>query len=239
MKVLALESSAKAVSVAVCENGVILAQGYQNTGLTHSVTMMPLLENMLEKASLKLDDMDVIAVAAGPGSFTGLRIGVSAAKGLAWALDTPCCGVSTLEAMAENGRSFEGTVICAMDARRQQIYNAIFDCHNGELTRRCDDRAVALSQVAEELKNDPAPKLVLGDGAALCCEYLNGQGIACRMAPPQLRFQQATGVALVAERTAQEGCTVSAQELTPTYLRLSQAERERLEKGLPLTVDEK
>lgn len=239
MKVLALESSAKAVSVAVCENGVILAQGYQNTGLTHSVTMMPLLENMLEKASLKLDDMDVIAVAAGPGSFTGLRIGVSAAKGLAWALDTPCCGVSTLEAMAENGRSFEGTVICAMDARRQQIYNAIFDCHNGELTRRCDDRAVALSQVAEELKNDPAPKLVLGDGAALCCEYLNGQGIACRMAPPQLRFQQATGVALVAERMAQEGCTVSAQELTPTYLRLSQAERERLEKGLPLTVDEK
>lgn len=239
MKVLALESSAKAVSVAVCENGVILAQGYQNTGLTHSVTMMPLLENMLEKASLKLDDMDVIAVAAGPGSFTGLRIGVSAAKGLAWALDTPCCGVSTLEAMAENGRSFEGTVICAMDARRQQIYNAIFDCHDGELTRRCDDRAVALSQVAEELKNDPAPKLVLGDGAALCCEYLNGQGIACRMAPPQLRFQQATGVALVAERMAQEGCTVSAQELTPTYLRLSQAERERLEKGLPLTVDEK
>lgn len=239
MKVLALESSAKAVSVAVCENGVILAQGYQNTGLTHSVTMMPLLENMLEKASLKLDDMDVIAVAAGPGSFTGLRIGVSAAKGLAWALDTPCCGVSTLEAMAENGRSFEGTVICAMDARRQQIYNAIFDCHDGELTRRCDDRAVALSQVAEELKNDPAPKLVLGDGAALCCEYLNGQGIACRMAPPQLRFQQATGVALVAERMAQEGRTVSAQELTPTYLRLSQAERERLEKGLPLTVDEK
>ena len=102
MKVLALESSAKAVSVAVCENGMVLAQGYQNTGLTHSVTMMPLLENMLEKASIKLEDRDIIAVAAGPGSFTGLRIGVSAAKGLAWALDKPCCGVSTLEAMAEN-----------------------------------------------------------------------------------------------------------------------------------------
>ena len=239
MRVLALESSAKAVSVAVCENGVILAQGYQNTGLTHSVTMMPLLENLLKTASLSLADMDVIAVAAGPGSFTGLRIGVSAAKGLAWSLDKPCCGVSTLEAMAENGRSFEGTVVCAMDARRQQIYNAIFDCRGGELSRRCDDRAVALAQVAEELRSDPAPKLVIGDGAQLCCDYLTAQGIACRMAPPALRFQQAAGVALVAQRMALSGDTVSAQELMPTYLRLSQAERERLEKGLPLTVETK
>ena len=239
MKVLALESSAKAVSVAVCENGMVVAQGYQHTGLTHSVTMMPLLENMLEKASIKLEDCDIIAVAAGPGSFTGLRIGVSAAKGLAWALDKPCCGVSTLEAMAENGRSFEGTLICAMDARRQQIYNAIFTCHEGELTRQCEDRAVALEVVAEELKNDPAPKLVLGDVAALCCQYLNGHGVPCRIAPPQLRFQQAAGVALVAQRMAEDGRTVSAQELTPTYLRLSQAERERLEKGLPLTVEGK
>ncbi len=239
MKVLALESSAKAVSVAVCENGAVVAQGYQNTGLTHSVTMMPLLENMLEKASIKLEDCNIIAVAAGPGSFTGLRIGVSAAKGLAWALDKPCCGVSTLEAMAENGRAFEGTVICAMDARRQQIYNAIFTCHEGELTRLCEDRAVALEVVAEELRNDSAPKLVLGDGAALCAEYLNSHGVPCRIAPPQIRFQQAAGVALVAERMAAEGRTLSAQELTPTYLRLSQAERERLEKGLPLTVDGK
>lgn len=237
MKVLALESSAKAVSVAVCENGVILAQGYQNTGLTHSVTMMPLLENLMKTASLSLADMDVIAVAAGPGSFTGLRIGVSAAKGLAWSLDKPCCGVSTLEAMAENGRSFEGTVICAMDARRQQIYNAIFDCRSGELTRRCEDRAVSLAQVAEELQSDPDPKLVIGDGAQLCCDYLAAQGIECRVAPPALRFQQAAGVALVAERMVLSGKTVSAQELNPTYLRLSQAERERLEKGLPLTVE--
>lgn len=237
MRVLALESSAKAVSVAISENGVILAQGYQNTGLTHSVTMMPLLENLMKTASVNLSEVDVIAVAAGPGSFTGLRIGVSAAKGLAWSLDKPCCGVSTLEAMAENGRSFEGTVICAMDARRQQIYNAIFDCRSGELTRRCEDRAVALAQVAEELKSDPAPKLVIGDGAQLCCDYLAAQGIECRMAPPALRFQQAAGVALVAERMALAGKTVSSQELTPTYLRLSQAERERLEKGLPLTVE--
>ena len=113
MKILALETSAKSVSVAVVENGAVLASAYQNMGLTHSVTLMPLLDSMLKNAGLTAKDMSLIAVAAGPGSFTGLRIGVSAAKGLAWALELPCCGVSTLEAMAENARAFEGTVICA------------------------------------------------------------------------------------------------------------------------------
>lgn len=152
MKILALETSAKSVSVAVVENGAVLASAYQNMGLTHSVTLMPLLDSMLKNAGLTAKDMSLIAVAAGPGSFTGLRIGVSAAKGLAWALELPCCGVSTLEAMAENARAFEGTVICAMDARRQQIYNAVFDCHDGVLERRCADRAVALEILADELK---------------------------------------------------------------------------------------
>ena len=151
MKILALETSAKSVSVAVVENGAVLASAYQNMGLTHSVTLMPLLDSMLKNAGLTAKDMSLIAVAAGPGSFTGLRIGVSAAKGLAWALELPCCGVSTLEAMAENARAFEGTVICAMDARRQQIYNAVFGCRDGVLERRCDDRAVALEVLAEEL----------------------------------------------------------------------------------------
>ena len=131
MKILALETSAKSVSAAVVENGAVLASAYQNMGLTHSVTLMPLVDSMLKNAGLTAKDMDLIAAAAGPGSFTGLRIGVSAAKGLAWALELPCCGVSTLEAMAENARAFEGTVICAMDARRQQIYNAVFDCRDG------------------------------------------------------------------------------------------------------------
>ena len=153
MKILALETSAKSVSVAVVENGAVLA-------LTHSVTLMPLLDSMLKNAGLTAKDMGLIAVAAGPGSFTGLRIGVSAAKGLAWALDLPCCGVSTLEAMAENARAFEGTVICAMDARRQQIYNAVFDCRDGVLERRCADRAVALEVLAEELKHDNNRKIV-------------------------------------------------------------------------------
>ena len=237
MKIMALETSAKAVSVAVVEDGAVLAAAYQNIRLTHSVTLMPLMDGMLHNAGLTAADMDLIAVAAGPGSFTGLRIGVSAAKGLAWALGLPCCGVSTLEAMAENVRMFEGTVICAMDARRQQIYNAVFDCRGGVLTRRCEDRAVALETLADELKNDTQPKIVVGDGTKLCDIYLNAQGISCRMAPPDSRYQKAAGVALAAERLAQEGQTVTAQTLRPVYLRLSQAERERLAKGLPITLD--
>ena len=124
MKTLALETSAKSVSVAVTEDGKVLASSYQNIGLTHSVTLMPLLDGMLQNAALTLKNMDLLAVAAGPGSFTGLRIGVSALKGLAWAEDKPCCGVSTLEAMAQNGRLFTGTVVCAMDARRSQVLPA-------------------------------------------------------------------------------------------------------------------
>lgn len=238
MKILALETSAKAVSAAVVENGAVLAAAYQNIGLTHSVTLMPLVDDMLRNAGLTAKDMALIAVAAGPGSFTGLRIGVSAAKGLAWALELPCCGVSTLEAMAENARAFDGTVICAMDARRQQVYNAVFDCRGGVLTRRCEDRAVALETLAEELKADTQPKLIVGDGAKLCYADLTGQGIPCRMAPADGLLQKATGVGLLAERMAAQGQTVTAQELRPVYLRLSQAERERLAKGLPITLDQ-
>ena len=237
MRILALETSAKSVSVAVTENGTLLAQAYQDRGLTHSVTLMPLLDGMLKTAGLTLDDMDIIAVAQGPGSFTGIRIGVSAAKGLAWAKALPCCGVSTLEAMAQNLRHMDGLIVCSMDARRNQVYNAVFAAEGGQLTRLTPDRAIALSQLAEELQGDPRPKLVVGDGAALCSGFLSEAGIPCRMAPAQLVMQNAVGVALAAEEMAARGETVSARDLVPVYLRLSQAERERLAKGLKITLD--
>lgn len=238
MKILALETSAKSVSAAVVENGSILCSTYQNTGLTHSRTLMPLVDGMLQAADLKIGDMELIAVAQGPGSFTGLRIGVSAAKGLAWTLEVPCCGVSTLLAMAQNLRHMEGcTIICAMDARRNQVYNAVFRVEKGQLLRLTEDRAIVLAELAEELKDDTAAKLVVGDGAKLCHTYLTTAGIECRMAPPQLLMQNACGVALAAEELAAAGETVSARDLTPVYLRLSQAERERLAKGLKITVD--
>ena len=237
MKILALETSAKSVSAAVVENGAVLCSAYQNTGLTHSRTLMPLVDGMLRAADLQMSHMELIAVAQGPGSFTGLRIGVSAAKGLAWTLDVPCCGVSTLLAMAQNLRHTEATVICAMDARRNQVYNALFRAKDGTLERLCDDRAIGLAELAEELKNDDSLKFVVGDGAKLCYTYLQQQGIACRMAPAALVMQNAVGVGLAAEELAAEGKTVSAHELVPVYLRLSQAERERLARGLKITVE--
>ena len=181
--------------------------------------------------------MDIIAVAQGPGSFTGIRIGVSAAKGLAWAKALPCCGVSTLEAMAYGVTDFEGVVVGAMDARRQQVYNALFRTENGCVTRLCADRAVAMELVAEELAAIPEPKLIVGDGAALLYDFLQKAGIGCRLASPLYRQQSAAGVALAAEHLAAQGLTCSAQELQPVYLRLSQAERERLARGLSLTAE--
>ena len=227
MKILALETSAKAVSAAVSENGKILCSGYQDTGLTHSRTLMPIVEHILKNTGLTVADMDAIAVAAGPGSFTGIRIGVAAAKGLAFAADKPAVGVSTLAAMARNVAFCDGLVICAMDARRQQVYNALFEAKDGQLTRLTPDRAIALEDLAEELRSDPRPKTVVGDGARLCFAHLTEAGISCRLAPAQLVMQNAMSVALEAEAMAAEGKLVSAQALEPVYLRPAQADRLR------------
>ena len=225
MKILALETSAKSVSAAVVENGKVLCSGYQDIGLTHSRTLMPIVEGILKNTDLTIHDCDVIAVAAGPGSFTGIRIGVAAAKGLAFGADKPAVGVSTLAAMARNVAHVDGLVICAMDARRQQIYNAVFEAKDGQLTRLCADRAISLADLTEEVKNNPLPKIIVGDGAHLCYNYLSEQGVSCRLAPPQLIMQNAISVALEAEALAQRGETVSAQELQPVYLRPAQAQK--------------
>ena len=230
MKILALETSAKAVSAAVTENGKVLCSGYQDTGLTHSRTLMPIVEHILKNTNLTMADMDAIAVSAGPGSFTGIRIGVSAAKGLAFAVDKPAVGVSTLAAMARNVAFADGLIVCAMDARRNQVYNALFEAKDGSLTRLTEDRAIGLAELAEELKDDPRPKTVVGDGGRLCFDFLQNAGIPCRLAPAHLLMQNAMSVALEAEALAAEGALVSAQELEPVYLRPAQAERLRQKK---------
>ncbi len=227
MRILALETSAKSVSCAVVEDGAVLARSFQCTGLTHSRTLLPMVDAMLENAELPLDSVDLFAVSAGPGSFTGLRIGVSALKGLAWSLDKPCVGVSTLYAMAQNLAHTDALLVCAMDARRSQVYNALFEAKGGALTRLCPDRAVGLDELAAELRGDARAKLVLGDGAALAHGYLTENGVACTLAPAALRYQDAVGVALSAAEAAARGETVRAQELSISYLRPSQAERER------------
>ena len=228
MKILALETSAKAVSAALSEDGRILASGYQDTGLTHSRTLMPIVEHLFRNTGLTMSDCDAVAVAAGPGSFTGIRIGVAAAKGLAFAAEKPAVGVSTLAAMAPNVAIADGLVLCAIDASRGQIYKAVFLAENGHLTRLTPDRAIALEELAQELREDSRPKLVVGDGARLCCEFLSGAGLPCRLAPPHLIMQNAASVALEAEALAAAGGLVSAQDLQPVYLRPAQAQRLKL-----------
>ena len=230
MKILALESSAKAASCAVLADGALLASAWQATGLTHSRTLLPMVEDMLQNSELTVQDMDAVAVAAGPGSFTGLRIGVAAVKGLAWAAEKPCIPVSTLEAMAWPLAHLEGNIVCAMDARRQQIYNAVFLAEGGELTRLREDRALSLEEASADLAGLDGPMTVVGDGAGLCFDFLTARGIECQLAPAHLRLQSAAGVAIAAFRRWPEGA-VSPQVLAPVYLRLSQAERERLAKG--------
>ena len=230
MKILALETSAVACSAALCEDEKLLAQFFQNNGLTHSVTLMPMCQAMLAGCGVKLEDVDVIAVAAGPGSFTGLRIGVAAAMGLAWPGNKPCAGVSTLEAMAWTVAHMEGAEICAvMDARRSQVYNARFAAVDGVPVRITPDRA-SLAELGEELKNSEKPQIIVGDGTGLCYNNLNGCGPELRMAPPHLRLQTAWGVARAALEQARAGALTTARDLVPDYHRLSQAERERLER---------
>ncbi|MCI8869323.1 MAG: tRNA (adenosine(37)-N6)-threonylcarbamoyltransferase complex dimerization subunit type 1 TsaB [Lawsonibacter sp.] len=231
MKILALESSAAACSAALCEDGTLIAQSWQCSGLTHSRTLLPMVTDMLKNCGVPLSQAEVIAVAAGPGSFTGVRIGVSAAKGLAWAGDRPCAPCSTLESMAWPLAHLEDRVIvCAMDARRSQVYNALFLARGGALERLCPDRAVSLEELGEELKKIEKAKIVVGDGANLCYNTLQQQGVSLTLAPEHLRMQSAWGVARAAAELVRRGGLVPAQELTPVYLRLSQAERERLER---------
>lgn len=226
MLILAFESSARAASVALVEDGRLISQYSQCSGLTHSRTLLPMAEDMLKNAELTLRDVDLIAVAHGPGSFTGIRIGVSTVKGLAWAGDTPCVGVSTLEAMAWHGLAAGSYVCPVMDARRSQVYNALFEIRDGRPQRLCPDRPIALAELAEDVKKLDAPVFLVGDGAAITKAFFDAQGIPCRVAPENLLWQDAWGVAMAA-MDKEPG---NADSLLPVYLRLSQAERERQER---------
>ena len=230
MLILALESSAKAASVALCRDGVLIAQSQQCSGLTHSCALLPMAEQMLKNTDTKLADVDAISVARGPGSFTGVRIGVSTAKGLAWGAQKPAIGVSTLEAMAQNAAHIDGLIVGAMDARRSQVYNAVFEAKGGELTRLTPDRAISLEELCAQLQGKQQPITALGDGGVLCYRYLEEHGVKCSLAPSMLLYQSAVGVGLAAERAYARGEAVSAQELLPVYLRPAQAERLRSSK---------
>ena len=230
MHVLAFETSAKAASVALTENGKLLGESYQNTGLTHSQTLMVMAEDLLKQCGKTVNDITAVAVAEGPGSFTGVRIGVAAAKGFAWGREIPCYGISTLEAMAVSLGAWEGHICACMDARRNQVYNALFYVNQGTLERAAEDRAIALSDLKTDLEHMDGPIFLVGDGAVLTYKTLAPE-IPNLILPPEHRLhQRAVGVALLAEKKAAAGETGDGNALNPNYLRLSQAERERLER---------
>lgn len=230
MKILAFETSAKAASVALTQEGKLLGESYQNTGLTHSQTLMVMAQDLLQQCGVAISQLDAVAVAKGPGSFTGVRIGVAAAKGLAWGAELPCVGVSTLSAMAVGLGAWQGYVCPVMDARRSQVYNALFHVDCGKYTRIREDRAISLQELGEDVKNLSQPIFLVGDGSVLCYNALL-EAVPALVLPPEHRMhQRAVGVALEAQRMMHEGAIPPAAELVPNYLRLSQAERERNER---------
>lgn len=223
MKILSLDSSSVTASVSVTENGKILSEGFINNGLTHSQTLMPLVQNTLEKSGVTIKDIDLFAVTHGPGSFTGVRIGIASVKGMADALGKDCFPVSSLEAAAEPFRGSKACVCAVMDARCSQVYTASF--YEGR--RLCDDRAIYIEQLGEELKQSGLRIILTGDGAALCYEKLNDTVPYLTVADESVRFIHASSIGFIAERKINGGeSAVKSKDLVPFYLRLPQAERE-------------
>lgn len=225
MRILAIDCSAGPVSAAICENGEIISSDFKNIKVTHSQTLMPTVVSVLKSANLTLADIDGFALSAGPGSFTGIRIGIAAIKGLAAAKNTPCVSVSTLRGMAEGFTDFNGVLCCVMDARCNQVYNALFEIKDGAILRLCDDRAIYCDDLKAELLNINGNITVCGDGCDMFYELVKDLKNISK-ASEDKKYQNAAFVARLGYKEFVNGNTVSPDELLPVYLRLPQAERE-------------
>lgn len=226
MKILAVDTSATSASVAVAEENKIIGAFSINTALTHSQTLIPMIEEVLKKTGITSEEIDILAVNAGPGSFTGVRIGVAAVKGLAFSRNLPCVSVSTLESMAYNMLGSDCVVCAVMDARCSQVYNALFRVSRNEITRLTEDRALALTDLKFELERTEEKVVLVGDGAQICADFLKNELKNVFLAPINNRIQNASSVACAAFRKLDDGEIMTASELMPTYLRLPQAQRE-------------
>lgn len=226
--ILAIDTSAKPVSCALAEDSRVLASYYANIGLTHSQTLMPMIESLLRVSERTVADLKAVAVNVGPGSFTGVRIGVSTVKGLAFTSNLPCVPVSTLESMAESTASTPNVVICClMDARCQQVYGALFEKDAaGTLKRLSDDEALTVSEMGERLSSLGRPAVLVGDGSEMCYRAWKDSIPNVYLAPAPARYQNASATAVIACREFALGNYVDSEELQPVYLRLPQAERE-------------
>lgn len=235
MKILCLECSATPASVAIIDNGKIIGSSYTNVKLTHSQTLMPMIKSLLDATLLDANGIDGIAISNGPGSFTGIRIGISTAKGFGFSKDLPCVGVSTLRAMAENFKGANCIVCAVMDARCNQVYNAIFDIDGVNIHRLCDDRAILCDELAEKMtkliKENNKQIIICGDGTDLFYKYVS-ETDGIQPAPQMYRFQNAAAVGLASLEDFENNNTITTDCLLPVYLRLPQAERELKSKNI-------
>lgn len=233
MKILAIDTTAKTATAALTENESLLGLTVLNTPNTHSVTLLSMIDGILKGANVTLADIDLLVCSAGPGSFTGVRIGAAAIKGLAYPENKMCIGVSALEALALNVTATDGIVCPVMDARRNQLYNALFKYENGALKRLTPDRVLTSNELASELSNAPETVYLTGDGSEIAKKALEGASVA---EPHEvLRYHNAYNVAILGYKTylaasEDEKKSFTAEKLSPVYLRVSQAERERLER---------
>lgn len=228
MKILSLDTTAEVCSAAVCDDGKLIAEMTVNTGNTHSQTLLPVVEQILKISETELDDIDLFACTTGPGSFTGVRIGVATIKGLAYGKGKPCVSVSTLDALAYNLKGFDGIICPVMNARRNQVYNALFECKDGVITRLCADRALSIDELDGELASMSLPVYLCGDGYDITLRGFK----QTRVVPVPYRsvLQSGYSVACCALEEYNAGKVLNDRELVPIYLRPSQAERERNER---------
>lgn len=223
MRILSIDSSSVSASAAVTENGRILAEEFVNNGYTHSATLMPIIEKVLRVSETAVSDLDLLAITNGPGSFTGVRIGIASAKGICDAANIPCFAVSTLEAIAKPLSTKDALAVSVMDARCNQVYTASF--YRGK--RETEDRAILISELLNELKNEKRDIILIGDGAWMCCEKMQSELCSIFVADEEIRLVHASNIGFLAEEKVNNGeDTMKSEKLLPFYLRLPQAERE-------------
>ncbi len=227
MVILGIDSSATAASAAIINDGKLVSEVFSDTGLTHSQTLLPMIEKCLQMANISVEDIDLIAVANGPGSFTGVRIGIATVKGIAFMNDIECVEVSTLESMAYNLPVFNGIICSVMDARCNQVYTAMFKNTDGcKVNRLSEDSAMSIDELGEKLKNLGKSVIFVGDGAEICYNKLSSEVNGLYISPVNIRKQRASSVALCGLDKDRK----IAKELAVNYIRLPQAQRELAKK---------
>ncbi len=230
MKILGIDSSGNTASAALLAEDILIAEYTVNHAKTHSQTLLPMIEAMLAMTETDAAELGAVAIASGPGSFTGLRIGASNAKGLAGALGIPIIPVPTLEALAYHCFAWNGYVCPIMDARRNQVYTGIYEWKNAELLIHSEQEAVPIQEILEKAKKMDRKTIFLGDGVSVFKKIIEENlKDSCEFVPVQDNLQRAGSIAALGWKYYQKNKFLNAEDFVPVYLRLSQAERERFQ----------